>query len=79
MPDIIDYKSSNDNNVKQHQVNIATQTTAEQPQVHAVGAMTINKIKPNKYMLGNLKELVMEHNWSDWTRWIFLILDVCNL
>ena len=32
MPDIADYESSNNNTVKQHQVNIAAQTTAEQPQ-----------------------------------------------
>jgi len=49
MPDIMDYKSSNDNNVEQHQVNVATQTTAEQPQVRTTGATTIDKIKPNNY------------------------------
>jgi len=65
MPDIADYESSNNNTVKQHHVNVAAQTTAAQPQACAAGATTIDKIKPNKYMLSNLKEPLNEHNWSD--------------
>ena len=79
MPDITDYKSSNNNNIEQHQVNVAAQTTAEQPQACTTEAMIINKIKPNKYILSNLKELLTEHNWSNWTRQIIPILDICNL
>ena len=79
MPDIANYESLNNNTVEQHQVNVATQTTTEQPQARAAGATTIDKIKPNKYMLSNLKEPLTKHNWSDWTRRIILILDICDL
>jgi gag-polypeptide of LTR copia-type len=51
------------------------------PQANTVNHIEhiIDKIKPDRYMFNNLKDLLTENNWSDWKRQMIPILDVCKL
>jgi hypothetical protein len=75
MPNLTAYDEDMDRSIHQNEGHEGG------PQANAVNHIEhiIDKIKPDRYMFNNLKDLLMENNWSDWKRRMIPILDVCEL